>query len=410
MVLSNGTTPTAWELGELLTEAVRTGAVPGATAVLVTPDGTVHAACAGVENVDGGAPLSASTMFRYASMSKVLTTVGALQLIERGQLQFDQEVTSILPDFGRLQVLEGFDGERPRLRPPVRQATVGHLLNHTSGLGYFFCNPDVRRYHEAVGLPLGVGALNGAASLAAPLVADPGTVWEYGVSTDYLGLVIEAVSGLRLDTYLRTNVFEPLGMKDTTFRPSPEQRARLMRVHRRDAETGRIHTRDDILDADSGLDSGGSGAYGTALDYARFACALLRGGELDGSVILAPETVDRMFTDGLGQVRFPDGITSVDAALMEDATFPPSGGDFTLGLHVTRHATPGMRRAGSGGWDGIFNTQFWVDRAEGIAAVLMTQMLPSGDAGVLALQAEFERRVYKSAPAPAGTGTDFRSP
>ncbi|MEV8569595.1 serine hydrolase domain-containing protein [Streptomyces sp. NPDC051322] len=401
MASNSAITQTSWELGDLLTEAVIAGAVPGAAAALVTRDGAFHSAFSGLECVERGTPVSAGTMFRYASMTKVLTTVGALQLVERGQLRLDQEVASILPDFGRLQVLDGFDDDGPRLRPVARQATVRQLLNHTSGLGYFFSNPGIRRYHEVAGLPLGVGALNGVTSLTAPLIADPGTVWEYGVSTDHLGLVIEAVSGMRLDAYLRANVFEPLSMEDTTFRPSTEQRARLMSVHGRDSGTGNLHVRADILDEDSAFDSGGSGAYGTALDYARFACALLRGGELDGAVILTPESVDRMFTDGLWPIRFPDRITSVDKALMEEASFPPGATDFALGLHVARHDTPGMRRAGSGCWDGIFNTQFWVDRASGVAAVLMTQMLPSGDKGVVALQTEFERHVYELAAASA---------
>ena len=406
---TNETTHIGRELGEVLDEAVRTGAVPGAAAALVTPDGTIHTAFAGLHSVDGDTPVSANTMFRYASMTKVLTTVGALQLIERGQLGFDQEVASILPDFGHLQVLEGFDGDRPLLRPPARQATVRELLNHTSGLGYFFYHPGLRRYYEVTGLPLGVGAANSPASLTAPLTADPGTVWEYGFNTDYLGLVIEKISGLRLDAYLRANVFEPLGMKDTTLRPSPEQRARLMDIHRRDAATGRLHTRDDILAADSGLDSGGAGGYGTLSDYARFACALLRGGELDGAAVLKPETVERMFTDGLGDVPFPTTWTSLDHSLVVDMELPPDEYDFTLGLMVANHDTPGMRRAGSGGWDGIFNTQFWADRATGLAVVLMTQMLPSGDEGVVGMQMEFERRVYEiAASAPAMTGTDSR--
>jgi methyl acetate hydrolase len=379
---------------ETLAGAVSSGAVPGAAAVVADREGVFHEAVAGVVQVDREQPVSVTTMFRFASMTKPLASVAALQLVEQGLLGLDQPVASVLPEFGALQVLEGFDGDIPRLRPPVRQAVVRELLNHTSGLSYFFTNADVLRYHEVTGLTTDDGALE---SLKAPLVADPGTRWEYGVSSDYLGLVVEAVSGLDLNAYLREHVFLPLGMVDATFSPTDEQRARMMPVHYRGAD-GALLAGEDILAAAPEFSSGGGGAYGTVRDYGRFAAALLGGGELDGTRILDPATVALMFDESLGDIELPDAIYSSDPELTNDVPFPAVRQDFALGLNVMLEDLPGMRRAGSGGWSGIFNTHFWVDRAAGVAAVLLTQVLPCYEPRVVSeLVERFEGRVYQLA-------------
>ncbi len=374
-----------------LEDGVRNGVVPGAAGLVVNRDGAVHDVYVGVTEVGGREPVTERTMFRYASMSKVLTSVAAMHLIERGELRLDTEVVSVLPRFAELQVLDGFDGETPRLRPPASQATVRQLLNHTSGLGYYFTNFAIKRYHDVTGLTTEDGVLE---SLMAPLVADPGTVWEYGVGSDWLGLVVEAISGLDLDAYLRTHVFEPLGMADATFRPSAEQRARLMAVHYRE-EDGTLVAGEDILALDPEFCSGGGGAYGTLRDYGRFAAMLLGGGQLDGARVLRPETVELMFSDGLGEIELPPAIYSSDPTLTSDVPFPPFAHDFALGLDVMlEDREPGMRRAGSGGWSGIFNTHFWVDRASGLAAASMTQFLPCTEGPVAEMSERFEQQVY----------------
>ena len=375
--------------------AVRQGVVPGAAGLVAERDGTIHEVTAGVVQVGGSEPVTASTMYRYASMSKVLTSVAALQLIEQRRLGLDQEVTSVLPEFAELPVLDGFDGDVPRLRPPATQATVRQLLNHTSGLSYYFTNFEIKRYHDLTGLTIEDGALE---SLKAPLVADPGTVWEYGVGSDYLGLVVEAVSGLDLDAYLRAHVFDPLGMADATFRPTAAQRARLMPVHYRE-EGGMLVAGEDVLSEDPEFCSGGGGAYGTLRDYGRFAAALLRGGELDGRRILLPATVELMFSEGLGEIEMPDGIYSSDPTLTSDVPFPPVAQDFALGLNVMLEDREGMRQAGAGGWSGIFNTHFWVDRVAGLAGASMTQFLPCTEGPVAEMSEQFERRVYELAGA-----------
>ena len=189
-------------IGAVLETAVADGAVPGAVAVVVDGDGTRAIAAGGSTRSDGaGVPLQPDARFRMASMTKALASVAALQLVERGKLGLDDEVGSILPAWNDLQVLDGWDGDEPRLRAPKTKATIRHLLTHTAGHGYCFVSPELTKYHEVTGTPERVQRSAGT-SLATPLQSDPGTRWEYGINTDWLGLVVEEVSGQSLDDYL----------------------------------------------------------------------------------------------------------------------------------------------------------------------------------------------------------------
>src|SRR3954451_2993861 len=206
----------ASRIDELLDQAVSTGALTAVVATAGDRDGTLY---------EGAAGAPADTVFALASMTKAMVSVGALQLIEQGSLELQQPVADVLPAFGELQVLEGFDGDEPILRPPASQATIRQLMTHTSGVSYFFSNADIRRYHEVTGTP---DVMSGRlAALDVPLVFDPGERWEYGMGTDWLGQVIEAVSGQDLQTYLRAQLWDPLDMPDATFWPSEEQHARM---------------------------------------------------------------------------------------------------------------------------------------------------------------------------------------
>lgn len=374
-----------------LNRAVESGAVPGANFVVTTPDGTASEVHAGKLRVDSDDPVISSTIYRLMSMTKALVAVGALQLIEQDRLRLDQEVAEVLPHFRELKVLDGFEGDEPRLREPRSAATVRQLFTHTSGLGYSFQDPNLLRFHEVTGLPDPLSGLR--TSLSAPLIADPGTAWNYGISYDWLGQAIEAVSGQDLDTYLHEHVFEPLGMSDTTFAPSGEQRSRLMGVHARTAD-GRLAISDLDLPPDPEFYGGGHGAYATAGDYARFMAALLGGGQLDGTRILKPETVELMFTDQLGGIPMPDGSTSTVPELSNDVPPLPFSHTFGLGLHVFTEDLPGMRRAGSGDWSGLCNCYYWIDRGSGVAGAFLTQVLPFYDGQVLQPVLETEQAVY----------------
>ena len=389
----------ASDVQELLGQAVANDTVPGAVAVATGRDGATEQAWAGRLRVGGAAPVGSDTMFRLMSMTKAFASVAALQLIEQGKLELEQGVVSILPAFGELQVLEGFDGDRPRLRAPARQATIRHLLTHTAGHGYAFSNRDLLRYHEVGGVPDPFRGLR--AGLNMPLVADPGTEWNYGINTDWLGQVIEAVSGQDLAAYLAEHVFGPLGMSDTTFAPTDEQRRRMMAIHSRTEDGGLAVADLDVPIAEPEFWPAGHGAHGTAGDYARFMAALLGEGELDGNRILQPETVELAFSDHLGRIALPPVIESALPQLANDIPSLPFSQGWGLGFHLFAEDLPGMRRAGSGDWAGLFNCYYWLDRTSGIAVAFLTQVLPFFDQRIVETLQAIEQATYAGIAAPA---------
>lgn len=383
-------------IDELLGRAVGDRAVPGVVALVGDRDGVLYEGAFGLLNVDGDDAVRPDTMFAIMSMTKAFTSIAALQLIEEGALELEQPVADVLPAFAQLQVLEGFDGDTPRLRPPARQATIRHLLTHTSGLAYSFLNSDLLRYHQLTGTP---DATSGRlAMLEAPLIADPGTRWEYGTSTDWLGQVVGAAGGKDLASFCQERIFGPLGMVDTTFRPSPEQAERTMALHFRLPDGGLFQQSLELPEPEFAM--GGGGACGTGPDYMRLLRALLRGGELDGERVLRPETVALAFGDHLDGAALPDGMQTAIPELSNDVPSLPFEEGWGLGFRLVLEDMPGMRRAGTGDWGGLFNCNYWVDRAAGTAGVLLTQVLPFYDAQIVEMAAGFEQAVYADIGVP----------
>ena len=363
----------------LLDGAVAKGALHGVAALVVDRNGPLFHHAAGEVNE--------RTLFRNASMTKAVATTAALQLVEQGWLSLDATVESILPEFGQLQVLDGFDGDTPRLRPPASKATVRQLMTHTAGLGYFFLSEKLLRYHTLTGEPTALTGLK--RSLSVPLVNDPGTAWEYGVNTDWLGLVVEKLSGQSLGSYLRQHVWGPLGMTDSTFEPSAEQRARLLRVMQRQAD-GKLAPSQLDLPPTSEWDAAGHGSYGTVQDYGRFVQAWLN----DGAGVLSVSAVQMALQDHLGQIKLPELMKSTMPELSNDVPALPVPQSWGLGFHLTLADLPGMRSSGTGDWAGVFNSYYWIDRSKGIGGVLMTQLLPFFDMPVIETLLGFEMAVY----------------
>jgi methyl acetate hydrolase len=376
----------------LLERAVESGTMPGVVAVVGDRDGVLYEGAFGRLSVDSDAGVRPDTMFWLASMTKAPVSVAALQMIERGELELEQPVSDILPAFGALQVLDGFDGDTPRLRAPARQATIRQLLTHTAGAGYWFANPDLLRYHQVTGVP-DPGTCELAALHDVPLIADPGTRWEYGTNTDWLGQVVEAVSGTDLATACAERVFAPLGMHDATFTPSPEQASRAMAVHSRTPDGGLVATAFG-MPAEPEFFSAGAGSSGTGRDYMRFLRALLRDGELDGERVLAPDTVQLAFTDHLRGASLPGAMPSAIPELSNEVPAFPFSQGWGLGFRLVLEDLPQMRRAGTGDWAGLANCYYWIDRATGVAGVILTQVLPFFDARVVETALGFEQAVY----------------
>ncbi|MGE0295082.1 MAG: serine hydrolase domain-containing protein [Pseudonocardia sp.] len=360
-------------IDDVLRTGVESGAVPHVAAIVANRDGILYEGGFGPRIVgEADEPVSTSTQFRVMSMTKIICTAAALQQRERGQLDFDAPVAEYCPAFADLKVLDGWDGDKPVLRDPASQATVRHLVTHTSGLAYWFWSPDLIRYEAVAGIPNVVPGDD--AAFQAPLVHDPGAAFTYGINTDWLGKVVEAVAGATLDVVVKENITGPLGMDDTMFVLDDARTANAVTVHV-PGEGGGWASAGELLNQSPDWWAGGHGLYSTPRDYVRFERALLRGGELDGERILAQETVDEAFTNQIGDLDFPAEIPTADPAITDVLRVGP-GWKWGYGLLLNTQDLPGGRRAGTGAWAGLFNTHFWVDRTAGICASIYTNSLP----------------------------------
>jgi methyl acetate hydrolase len=382
---------TAAGIDGVLERAVESGVVPGVAATVTTKGGVRYHGVFGTADVESGAPMAQDSLFRISSWTKSLVGVALMQLVERGLVDLDQTVASIVPEFGEIQVLEGFDGDTPILRAPKTQATIAHLATHTSGLAYDVWSEKILRYQELTGAPSSfTGRREG---MFLPLAFDPGTDWGYGTGTDWIGEVIQVVTGRRIDEYLQKEVFEPLGMVDTTFAPDETQRKRLVAVHARDGHGGFVATPFDWAPANRVLS--GHGLYSTVNDYSAYLKMLLNDGAVDGKQILRPETIANFIENRISDVD----VTVMRAAiphLTRDAEFfPGMPKKHSIGFQMTTTQRPGMRAAGSQFWAGLFNLFYWWDLENEIAVTFATQMLPFQDERVMEVFADFERAVYK---------------
>jgi methyl acetate hydrolase len=378
-------------IDEVLRDAVRAGAVPHVAAIAADRDGIIYEGGAGARVVgESDDRVTTSTQFRIMSMTKMVCTAAALQQVERGELELQAPVDTYCPEFADVQVLEGFDGDTPKLRPAGSRATVRQLITHTTGLGYWFWNADIARYEKVTGLPNVVPG--SAEAFKAPMVADPGTRFEYGINTDWLGKVVEAVAGQTLDVVIREGIAGPLGMRDTMFRLDEDRRANSVAVHVRGAD-GKWASAGEILNPNPDWWPGGHGLHSTPRDYIRFERALLRGGELDGVRILAPETVDAAFSNQIGDLDFPAEIQTADPPTTASLRVGP-GWKWGYGLLLNTQDVPGRRRAFTGAWAGLFNTHFFVDRTTGVCASIYTNSLPFLTEEAWKLYGDFESALY----------------
>lgn len=373
----------------LLSKAVEDGVVPGVVALVADRDGILLERSFGVADVSSGSQIGPDTLIRLASMTKLLTVIVAWQQLEAHGYSLDEPVGNIVPAFDDLPVLVGFDGELPILRAPSTRATVRHLLTHTAGLAYDLWNADLLRYETVAGIP---GMASGSReAFKAPLVADPGTRFDYGNSTDWLGLVAETISGKDLGQLYRDAITGPLGMIDTVGALSPEQRRRSAPAHLRiDGEW----VVSDIDYAQSPeFVAGGHALYSTPRDFMVLQRVLLNGGKDDRGVEVIPrELISEMSRNYLGELKLrtlstamPDSVANLELDGESDGWGP---GLLVSGEHV------GRRSAGSFGWLGMYNTAFWVDPARGVTASIYCQAMPFLEPSVRALLERFEETVY----------------
>ncbi|MDT7576821.1 MAG: methyl acetate hydrolase [Pseudonocardiales bacterium] len=379
-------------IDQVLQAAVDRGEVPSVAAIAADRNGVIYRGAAGPRAAGSDDPLTVDTHFRIMSMTKMVCTVAALQLVEKGSLDVDAPIDTYRPEFADVQVLDGWDGDTPRLRAPASRATVKQLLTHTTGLGYWFWSEDLVKWEAATGTPNVLAGVNEV--LTAPMLADPGSTFIYGINSDWLGKVVEAVGGVTLDVAVKDGITGPLDMHETEFRIGEGWK---------DSGLTPVHAKVDGGWVDSGIElnqspqywAGGHGLYSTPNDYIKFEQALLGNGELDGVRILRSETVDAAFTNQIGGLDFPAEIPTADPGATHELNLGP-GFKWGYGLLLNTEDVPGRRRAGSGAWAGLCNTHFWVDRTAGVCASIYSNFLPFVPPEALALYADFEQALYSA--------------
>ncbi len=356
---------------------VQQGSIPGAVALVARRGKLVYLEAFGYSDREQGLTMSVDSIFRIASMTKPMVSVAVMMLVEEGLVRLVNPVSVYLPALKGLQVgVEATDAAgQPclSLEAARREMSVQDLLRHTSGISYgHFGDSLVKRAYRAAAVmdPKQTSAQFIAKLAALPLQHQPGEVWDYGMSTDVLGCLVEAVSGLPLDQFIANRITQPLGMKDTGF-VVPQRDVQRIAEALVDPRTGERPPMARQLTVKPNFMSGGGGMVSTAPDYLRFAQMLINGGELEGVRLLSRKTVALMSCDHL-----PPGIAvaaSARAQFEESAPLPEFGQGFGLGFCVRndpgRNPVPGS--VGEFYWSGAFGTYFWIDPAEQLVAILM---------------------------------------
>lgn len=365
-------------IDRMVADAVERGTIPGAVVFIARGGRVVLHKAYGVRDAGTRAPMQRDDIFRIASQSKAITSLAVMMLWEEGRFQLDDPVGRYLPEFAQATVLKTFSAAdttwtSERAGRPI---TIRQLLTHTSGLDYpAIGSEEFRAIYAKAGVPSGIGndrhVLGEKMRLLAglPLKHQPGERFTYGLSSDVLGYLVEAISGMPFDRYLRTRIFEPLGMKDTWFYLPPDRAARLVTLH--DAESGKaVPMRREVFD---GVNpdypklrgtyfSGGAGLSSTVEDYARFLQMFLNGGELGGVRLLSPKTVQLMLTEQTPRLDTEVGL------------------GFGLETSDNDHQSP--RSLGTFSWGGAFATTYWADPREQLIGQIYTNMVNPAERGL----------------------------
>ena len=392
--------PDTDQIDRVLRGAVEQKKVPGVVAMIATAGGVIYQGAYGNRDVGRGVPMTTDSIFRIASLTKPVTSVAVMQLMERGQVKLDEPASTYLPELSRVQVLEGPVAKtgKWKLRPPKTAVTVRHLLSHTSGFGYEFFNRELHDYVASGAVPSAI--YGGDGFLKAPILFDPGSRWEYGISTDWLGKLVEAVSGQSLEDYCRQHIFEPLGMTDTFFNIPEGKQLRLVTVHQRKEDGGLAEIPPQPVKPVQFL-SGGGGLHSTAGDYLKFTRMLLGGGQLGQKRVLQTAMVTLMGRNQISDLTLGEFRSLMPQFAKDGARIPGSLDKFGLGFAINTKPVDKGRAAGSLAWAGIYNTFFWIDPAQKTCAVIMMQMLPCLDDAPRGVTEEFEHAVYTSISGPS---------
>jgi CubicO group peptidase (beta-lactamase class C family) len=385
-----GTSASTNAIDATLRDSIERRKIPCVAAMVATPDKILYSGAFGKRDSISGLAVQPDSIFQIASMTKAITSVAAMQLVERGRLKLDEPVARHLPELAKLDVIQGFDAAgKPILRPAMKPITLRQLLTHTSGFAYPVWSEEMFKYTQAtVPLPPGVVAP------LVPLVFEPGTRWQYGYSADWTGRLVETVSGLNLEQYFQRYILGPLGMTDTTFIFPADKFDRLVSQSRRQ-NGGPLQEVPRAIPPKPAAFNGGGGLTSTAPDYIKFMQMILRYGRSGvRDEILTAKSVEMMSINQIGDLG-AGKLKSFQPDLSSDVDVQPGEVEkWGLGFLINQVAYPGGRSAGSLAWAGVYNTFYWIDPSRGICAVIMMQFLPFVDKEAVGLLGDFERSVY----------------
>lgn len=375
----------ASRLNVYLAGVIDSTSIPGIVAMVADKNEILYSGSFGYQNVFQDIEMEFDSIFRIASMTKPVTSVAVQVLMEEGKFSLNDPVSMYLPAFKNMQVIQSFNYQDASFeaRPTNTQITIRQLLTHTSGIGYAFSNKILQQLQLA-GL--------GADPAQLPLLFEPGTRWAYGSSTRVLGLLVEAVSGESLDDFMAERIFLPLGMVDTSYVVAAEKTHRVVTMHMK-TDKGIIEQQNP--DAVSSPDNGDGGLHSTASDYMKFMQMFLHDGmAANGTRLLSKESVAQMGQNHIGEIRVE---LQEEGNPQLSRSFPLGAGrdTFGLGFQITgQHDLEELRSPGSMSWAGLYNTEFWIDPDNGIAAILLMQYLPFYDEVAVKTLQGFERIVY----------------
>jgi methyl acetate hydrolase len=375
-------------LSKQMADAAGRGNTPGVVEMVVNREGVLFEGAAGKFDIAKGTPMPANAIFVIASMTKPVTSVAIMMLVEEGKLRLDDPVSAYLDGYDKLQVITKFNETDAtyETRPAKKPMTVRQLLSHTSGIGYSFTNP----------IEYALVAKTKKGEWELPLLNEPGEKWNYSASTRVLGFIVEKVTGASLETWYQEHLFKPLGMTDTSFAVAAGKQSRMPTQYTRFTGTLTALPKNPVPSTPTPPFRGDGGLYSTAEDYGKFVRMLLNGGTLDGKKILTESSVRMMGENAIGSIfveRQPD------ADKQRTKPFPLGAGKdkFGLGFQIASNdpAMKAFRSPGSMSWAGIMNTEFWVDPVKHIGAVHMMQLLPFYDDGAIRALRGFEETVYR---------------
>ncbi len=375
----------AADIDRLLQSAVDTGVARGLVAVVVDRQGIVYIGAFGERDAANGLPMETDTVFRLMSLTKPVVSVGAMMLYEEGAFDLDEPIAAYLPAESDRHVIASFDmsdGTYTTVEPDT-PVTIRQIFTHTSGAGYDFSSAEFARLRATTGEDPG----------QFPLLYHPGTRWNYSVSTDRLGELIEALSGQSLVEFLNARIFTPLGMEDTFYAVPAEKAGRVATTHQRQDDGSLLENPNpaDLVSPPLGR----TGLFSTGPDYARFVEMLLNDGQGPSVRILEPGTVPLMRENHIGDLRVVTQ-TGSDPALSSPFPINPGVDFFGLGFQIAAPERDGMRSPGSFSWSGLYNTHFWADPNRGLAGLLFVQILPFYDERTMSLFEDFEALVNQS--------------